>query len=245
MGKILWLIAARSGSKSVPHKNIRELAGLPLLAYRIKTAAAIARKEDVWISTDSQEYADIAKRYGATVPFLRPEELAGDLAKSVDVVLHAMEYAEKLGFSYEAIGLLEPTSPFVPSSALSDAAELLLNDEEADAIVAVRQVRPSTFYVQEEGKYLDVLARNIREAGVLRRQDEKREVTPSGGFYIAKWNSFKREKTFYTEKTLSWLLPDENSLEIDEPMDWLWAQFVLERQIVKAESLWRSQDVKS
>lgn len=213
---------------------------MPLLAYRIKNATAFAAGEDVWISTDSREYADIAEKYGAHVPFLRPEELSGDLAKSVDVVLHAMAWAEKQGRTYEAIGLLEPTSPFVPSRELSAAATELLSDQMADAMVAVRQVRPSTFYVQEEGPYLDVLAKNIRQAGVLRRQDEKREITPSGGFYIAKWDRFKTEKTFYTEKTRSWLLEDQHSLEIDEPMDWLWAQFLWEKKVVTAESLWQT-----
>ncbi len=239
MEKVLWLVAARSGSKSVPHKNIRELGGCPLLAYRIKTAAAIAAPEDIWISTDSQEYADIAREYGAVVPFLRPAELSGDSAKSVDVVLHAMDWAERMGRKYHAIGLLEPTSPFVPSRELAAAAAALLANVEAEAVVAVRQVRPSTFYVQEESRYLDVVARNIRQASVLRRQDEKREITPSGGFYIAKWDSFKKERSFYTEKTLSWLLQDQNSLEIDEPIDWLWAQFLLEKKVVTVESLWQ------
>src|SRR4051812_27981098 len=138
-GKVLWLMTARAGSKSIPHKNIKPLGGLPLLAHRILSAGAIARPEDIWISTDSQEYADIARAHGAAAPFLRPAELASDTAKSSDVVLHAMDWAESHGRSYSAVCVLEPTSPFIYARHLKEAAARLLDDPEAENIVAVRQ----------------------------------------------------------------------------------------------------------
>jgi len=237
MYRVLWLITARSGSKSIPHKNIKMLGGLPLLAYRVKSARAIAGQEDVWISTDSQEYAGIAQSFGATVPFIRPEQLATDNAKSVDVVMHAMDRAEKVDKKYAAIGLLEPTSPFITAEQLYQAVKQLFADQEAENIVAVRKVRPSTFYVQQETRYLDILANNIKQHGILRRQDEKPEITPSGGFYIAKWNSFKANKSFYTDKTLPYLVPDIHGLEIDETIDWLWAEFLIKEGIIKQSDI--------
>jgi CMP-N,N'-diacetyllegionaminic acid synthase len=120
---ILWLIPARSGSKSIPHKNIKKLGDYPLMVYRIKSALSIASPDDVWVSTDSEEYAEIARRYGATIPFLRPEELATETATSADVVLHAINEAGKRGLKYSALALLEPTSPFISYSQLSEAAQ--------------------------------------------------------------------------------------------------------------------------
>ena len=84
------------------------------------------------------------------------------------------------------------------------------------------------------------MARNIVSGGILRRQDLKREITPSGGFYIAKWSAFKRDKSFYTERTLSFLLPDINGLEIDEPLDWVWAEFLIEKGMINATDLFRA-----
>jgi len=235
--KLLWLVAARFGSKSISNKNIKLLGGIPLLAYRIKSALKISDNEDVWISSDSQLYADLAKRYGATVHFLRPAELATDTAKSSDVVLHAMEWAESKGKVYDAIGLLEPTSPFIKSSSLAEAVNNLFMENEAENIVAVRRVKPSRFYIQEDNKYLSVLARNIASMGLLRRQDEKKEITPSGGFYIAKWDDFKMNRTFYTDKTLSYVVQNLEGLEIDESIDWEWAEYLLHKKEINLADL--------
>lgn len=234
---VLWLVTARSGSKSIPNKNIKPLGGRPLLAYRIQSALSFASAADVWISTDCEGYAEIARSFGATVPFMRPPELATDTAKSADVILHAISWAEAHQKKYQAIGVLEPTSPFIFPNQLHEAAQLLSKNHEADGIVAVRQVRPSTYSVQSHDTYLDVLAKRIREQGSTRRQEEPLEITPSGGFYISKWESFKMHKTLYTEKTMPYLVPDICSLEIDEPIDWMWAEFLLEKGYIKAEDL--------
>ena len=237
MDNILWLISARAGSKSIQNKNIKVLYGYPLLAYRIKTASAISKPENVWVSTDSQEYAEIAKSFGAFIPFLRPNILSTDNASSVDVVLHAMTHAKKLGKKYDAIGLLEPTSPFITSKQLSDSLKELFSDKDAENIVAVRSVRPHTYFVQEKSKYLNTLANNFNLSSKLRRQDRIDEITPSGGFYISKWDSFLKNKTFYTEKTLQFQVSDIHGIEIDEPVDWLWAEFLLEKSIITHNQL--------
>lgn len=234
---ILWLIAARSGSKSIPHKNIKILGDLPLIAYRIKSALRIASPENVWVSTDSIEYADIARECEATIPYLRPPELATDEAKSTDVVLHAMDWAEKNNMKYDALGLLEPTSPFVLPGSLLTAVEKLFMDKNAENAVAVRKVCPSTFYVEPEKKYLTDISSRIRNAGILRRQDEMREITPSGGFYIAKWSAFLANETFYTDKTIPCLVPDLEGLEIDEKIDWDWAEFLIKTKRIDLEQL--------
>ena len=237
---ILWLISARLGSKSIPDKNVKKLGGMPLLAYRIRSALRIAKKNDVWISTDSRSYARIAESFGARVPFLRPARLASDSARSVDVALHAMEWARRAGLSYRAIGLLEPTSPFVRTQHLKEALAKLFSDPSASSIIATRRVSPGTFFIQRQTRYLSVIAKNMKKAGgVLRRQEEAGEITPSGGFYISKWDAFLRLKSFYSDRALSFVLPDPYGLEIDEPMDWLWAEFLIREKIIRVRELFR------
>ena len=224
--KVLWLITARSGSKSVPNKNIRSLNGVPLLAYRIQSALKSNFPETIWISTDSIEYSKIALEYGAQVPFLRPADLAQDSSNSVDVVLHAMQFAIENNLDFDYIGLLEPTSPFISEIDLNQAIFQLSNSEYARAIVSVKESRPHPIFVQDESNYLDKVSLNIAGLNNLGRQEFKKQITPSGGFYIAKWMAFLEDKSFYTSNTLSYLVDDIAGLEIDEPIDFLFAEFI-------------------
>jgi len=237
--KVLWLITARSGSTGIKDKNIKELQGLSLIAYKIKTALTISSKENVWVSTDSEKYAVIAERYGAQVPFLRPKKLASSESSSIDVVLHAMDYAHQIGKKYSFIGLLEPTSPFVYYADIGKALTKLYLNNKAEAIVAVRESRPNTIFIQEEREYLDVISERIENNKLLGRQFFKPEITPSGGFYISRWDNFIQNKSFYTKNTIAYKVPLESELEIDEPIDWLWAEFLLEKNIVDITKLWK------
>ncbi len=231
--KILWLITARSGSKSIPDKNIKLLGGEPLLNYRIKTALSLGINSEVWISTDSEVYAKIAEKTGAKVPFIRPKNLAEDSTSSTDVVLHAMEYANNNGFSFNYIGLLEPTSPFIRRDYLINALEQLDRTLEATSIVAVKVQRPNTVFVQDDDKYLSEIANNLSKLKYLGRQEFRKQITPSGGFYISKWLDFMNNKSFYTSKTLSFMVDEISGLEIDEKIDWDFAEFLIEKKIVK------------
>ena len=230
---ILWLVAARSGSKSIPDKNIRTLGNKPLISYRIQSALTTKIDCDVWVSTDSEKYAEIAKEYGAEIPFIRPDFLSTDEASSIDVVLHAMEYALSINKKYSFIGLLEPTSPFIQVSDLDRAVELLNKNEIASAIVATRESRPNRIFIQKEDEYLCEISDNLKLYKKLGRQAFEKEITPSGGFYISKWDDFLKNKTFYTEDTLSYLVDDISGLEIDEPIDWQIAEFIINSTYVK------------
>lgn len=231
MKKILWLVSARSGSKSIPDKNIKLLGGHPLLSYRIRCGFLTKCTSDLWISTDSFKYAEIAENYGAFVPFLRPEILSGDEIKSADVVFHAMEHANSIGAEYEYIGLLEPTSPFIMPSDLDLAISRLDSNQNALAIVAVRESRPNKIFTQEEDIYLDKISDNLEYYTRLDRQAFKKEITPSGGFYISRWNSFLNLKTFYTRRTIGYEVNDISGIEIDELIDWQFAEFIIEKQL--------------
>jgi N-acylneuraminate cytidylyltransferase/CMP-N,N'-diacetyllegionaminic acid synthase len=228
--KILWVVTARSGSKSIPHKNIKLLDSIPLLSYRIKTALKTKFSHDLWISTDSKEYADIANRYGAEIPFIRPEELSLDDSSSSDVILHAMAHATKINKKYDYVGMLEPTSPFITSDQLDAAVRSLDENKKALAIVAVVESRPHKIFIQEESEFLVELAENFEGLKNLGRQAFKKEITPSGGFYISRWEAFLEKKSFYTSKTLSYEVDEISGLEIDEPLDWDFAEFIIKNK---------------
>ena len=227
--KILWLVVARSGSKSIPDKNIKLLSGLPLLTYRIRSAKKTKYPEFVWISTDSKKYASIALKHGAEVNFIRPKKLAEDNTDSVDVVLHAMNYANDNNYHFDYIGLLEPTSPFINSDQLDKALKKLIKNPIADSIVAVKESRPNTIFIQDESIFLDKIAKNIKKHKKIGRQNFIKQITPSGGFYISKWESFLNKKTFYTSKTIHFLVDEISALEIDEPIDFLFAEFISQK----------------
>jgi CMP-N,N'-diacetyllegionaminic acid synthase len=237
--KILWLIAARSGSKSIPDKNIKLLGGYPLIGYRIKSAINTTFTKDVWVSTDSEIYAKIAKEFGATIPFIRPNYLASDEASSIDVILHSMDFALRNNLEYDYIGLLEPTSPFLNSEILDKAVKKLDLNQSASAIVATREIRPNSIFVQKNNVYLDDLACNLKSLTKTARQNFIKEITPSGGFYISRWNDFIENRTFYSENTLSFLVDDISGLEIDEPIDWEFAEFIVEKKLFDVKQIFR------
>lgn len=222
---ILWLITARSGSKGLPGKNILPLGGIPLLAWRISRAYDCGG--DVWLSTDSEEYATIGQRYGAVTPFLRPTELSCDKAAVTDVCLHAMKFAESNGNRWDLLGLLQPTSPFVTAQSLRNAVRLLETQPAAMGAVAVRHSHPNTQFIQPESFWLDVLARRLAAMADTRRQAMPREITPCGGFYLTRWDSFIKNPTFYVEKTLAVHLQYPEALDIDSEMDFAFAEFLL------------------
>lgn len=233
--KILWLVTARAGSKGVPNKNIRELEGIPLLAIRILTAKTLG---PVILSTDSEHYAEIGRKYGAEVPFIRPSELATDSASSIAVVSHALNFLSQSGRDFEYVGLLEPTSPFISSMQLKQALEVLTKTEGADHIVAVRETKPHPFFIQDDTLFLQNIAAKLKDLAHSGRQTFAKQITPSGGFYISRMEAFVKSQSFYTERTLAFLVDELAGIEIDTTTDLLWAEFLLQNSNVSLTKLW-------
>ena len=134
---IVALIPARSGSKRVPHKNIRPLAGHPLIAYSISAAVNSGVFSEVLVSTDSEKYADIARHYGAGVPFLRPQEYAESFSPDIEFVEHALNNLKDQGREYDAFSILRPTSPFRKAETIQRAWNEFLAQEGVDSLRAV------------------------------------------------------------------------------------------------------------
>tara|TARA_X000001036_G_scaffold422237_1_gene444992 strand:- start:4358 stop:5092 length:735 start_codon:yes stop_codon:yes gene_type:complete len=240
INNVLFLILARSGSKGIPGKNIKKLNGLPLMAYRIKTALSLTSKDNVWVSTDNNDYKNIAIEYGASVPFLRPESLSADDSSSIDAVIHALNWASDNSKSYKYICLLEPTSPFVQFKYIAEALSIVKKEKDLDGVCSTTIMKKNSFLIQNESKYLDVLYNRIKNRKDYRRQSFQNQITPSGGFYIMKVNALMRKKTFYTDKTLSFILDDYNSIDINNLFDFQLCEFLLKNNIINISKVYKN-----
>ncbi len=230
--EVLFVIPARGGSKGLPKKNIKPIAGKPLIAWSVeaaKTAADIIGNCDVIVSTDSEEIAAIAKQYGAQIPFIRPTELANDTAPSIDVMLHAVDYMEKKGKQYKYIALIEPTSPQRDGHDLVNALNQLKNTNDAESIVGVCKTEGShpLFLTKLNKGFLDPYENKTYK--VYRRQEIDEVYFFEGSVYISKTGSLKKRKNFYHEKTLGFEMPKWKSFEIDDMTD-----FLIIEQLLKA-----------
>ncbi|MBO5241141.1 MAG: acylneuraminate cytidylyltransferase [Lachnospiraceae bacterium] len=171
--KILALITARSGSKSVVHKNIRKINGKPMMAYSIEHAQASKYINRIIVSTDSEEYAAIAREYGAETPFIRPAEYATDTALDIDVFEHALSFLEKEeNYVPDIVVHLRPTYPYRDPEDIDTMIEMMLRDETVDSVRSVKKnevVPHKMWYLKEDGK-LDPLMKDIPEAYNMPRQ---------------------------------------------------------------------------
>ena len=242
--KILYLITARGGSKGVPGKNLRRIGGISLIGYKAISARRSAHCARLIISTDSPEIQDEARRQGVEVPFLRPAELASDTAKSSAVILHAMDWIEREGRErYDAVMLLEPSSPFARAEDY-DGAVRLMQERRANAVVGVRRTEVSstvTGPLDQEGRLtaiVDKLHAERERAGS--RQTLPQEVTMNGALYLFGWDYFRATQWIYHDRegVYGYLMDRYHSIEIDEPVDLAWAEFAVEKGHVPLDP-WR------
>lgn len=227
---VLFIIPARGGSKGLPGKNIREIAGKPLIAWSIEAAAKASQKiagSEVIISTDSEEIAEVARKFNGTVPFKRPAELSNDTAASIDVILHAVKFMEKEGKSFDYIAMIEPTSPQRDEEDLLRALNELKNNPEAESIVGVCKTESChpLFLTKLNQGMLEPYEN--KEYKVYRRQEIDDVYFFEGSMYISKTESLKKRKSFYHEKTLGCVMPKWKSLEIDDAIDFIMIESLL------------------
>lgn len=231
---ILFLITARGGSKGVPRKNIREIAGLPLIAYKIIAAQKCGYPGRIIVSTDDNEIAEIAKRYGAEVPFMRPDYLASDTASSMDVVEHAVSWLDENDEkTYDYICLLEPSSPFATPRDLHDALKTII-DNDADTLLGMKEVDVSRRFIWEldDRGGLSNFFEAIYGEKKVRRQDQKPEYTMNGCMYIARMSYFRENKIFHSVNSLPYIMPAERSTEIDDMNQLHYAEYCVVQGLV-------------
>ena len=220
--RVLAIVPARKGSKGLPLKNIRPLGGKPLLAWPIAAARESAHVDRVIISTDDQQFADIAVKHGAEAPFLRPAELASDTAPSIGFILHAIDTLAEGGETYDYLVLLEPTSPLTEGSDV-DAALRTLDASGAGAIVGVTALEtnhPAYAVRMRADGVIDPLQPG-GFAALPRRQDLEPVFGLDGSLYISTVDALRRERGFCHAHTLGYRTARHKAHEVDDLVDFL------------------------
>lgn len=231
--RILALIPARGGSKGLPGKNIRKLVDRPLVAWSIRQALESGLIDKVIVSTESPKIASIARRYGAQVPFLRPKKLATDKAKSIDVILHALEYLKEHGEHFDYLVLLEPTSPLRGDHDLDNAMKKLIDrSSAADSLVSVGEIRlESPYFAKLINKgYVSPLIRKTSK-NIFQRQQLPKTYFPYGVVYASKVKTLKDKRTFYHGRTIPYFVERWQNFEIDDIYDFKCVETVLKERL--------------
>ncbi len=227
--RILAIIPARSGSKGLRHKNIKLLNDKPLIAYTIEAAIESDIFTDIVVSTDSEEYASISKRYGASIPFLRPDELASDIASSADMIVYTIQRLKELGKVYNYFVLLQPTSPLRKASDIKNAADLLIENK-LDSVVSVCEAEHSLSIYNTLGDSLS-LEGFINKNSATRRQDDKKYYRINGSIYISNVKKYLSERDFYGKKSKAYIMSRESSIDIDTELDFKIAEYIMTQDL--------------
>ncbi|MBQ8476256.1 acylneuraminate cytidylyltransferase family protein [bacterium] len=220
--KIIAIIPARSGSKGLKDKNIKDLMGKPLIAHTIEAALNSKVFDCVFCSTDSEVYAKIAKKYGASVPFLRSKENSLDKSGSWDVV---KEVLSKLDEKYDIVALLQPTSPLRTSDDIKNALDVFFK-KDADTVVSVTPTAHSAFWcntLDENNSMKDFIKPEYNKA----RQELPETYSINGAIYIVK-NSFLDDLNLYGDNSFAYIMKREHSIDIDCAFDFKLAELYLQ-----------------
>lgn len=222
--RCLAIIPARGGSKGLPGKNIALLGGKPLIQHTIEAALGSSYIHEVVVSTDSKQIAEVAQQAGASVPFLRPYALANDEAKSIDVLIHAVEYYEKINQSFDYIILLQPTSPMRTTEHINEAFKSFY-EHEADSLQSVTpsHSHPYLLRTMVEGQLLPFIK---DEASHLRRQDLSEVYVLNGAIYIIKKRLLMEDYRIVGERNYGYIMAKEDSIDIDNELDLKIAQLI-------------------
>lgn len=225
---VLGVIPARSGSKGIKDKNIRKLNGKPLIAYAIESALQSRYIDEAMLSTDSSVYADMAKEYGASVPFLRSEKNSTDEAKGIDVLLEILEDYEKRGKRFDNIIALQPTSPLRTCKNIDKAFELFY-EKDADSVVSVCECEHSPLLSNILSHDLNMEG-FIKSDNNLRRQDLGKFYRLNGAIYISKVRTLKETLSFYGKNSYAYIMEQRESVDIDTELDFEYAEFLINKQ---------------
>ena len=226
--KILAVVTARGGSKGIPGKNIKLLGGQPLLAYSIEAAKKSKLITHTIVSTDALEIAEVAKKFGGEVLFMRPKELAEDQTPHVPVMKHAIEFMEKkLGVTFDYAVILQPTSPFRTTDDIDQTLGKLITSK-ADSAVSLVDVGNEHPVKAKKLVGDKVLPYCIPEPEGTRRQDFPPAYRRSGAIYAMRRDLIVKDGRLYGDNIVGYVVPQERSIDIDTPFEWFRAEWMLE-----------------
>ncbi|ENH98115.1 acylneuraminate cytidylyltransferase [Gracilibacillus halophilus YIM-C55.5] len=221
------IIPARSGSKGLPGKNIKKLNGKPLIAYTIEAAKNSNEFDEIIVSTDSQEYANISKSFGANVPFLRDNSLATDKSPTWDAVKEVLTwFQEKRNINFSTVCVLQPTSPLRDSHDIIKAFSVF-KVKQAKSVVSVSEVdyNPNLTNILPDNHSLNGFISTDNEK--KRRQELEEYYRLNGAIYIRRAEEILKDDPIYTEETYAYIMSKENSIDIDDYIDFLFAEVVM------------------
>lgn len=215
--KTIAIITARGGSKRIPRKNIKEFCGKPILAYSIEAALAAGIFDTVMVSTDDEEIAEVARQYGAEVPFYRSEKTANDFATTNDVLLEVLEEYEKRGERFELACCIYPTAPFVTAQKLKTAVEQL-TESDADTLIPVVSFSypPQRAMIVKEGRLVFEYPQYLDS----RSQDLEPHYHDVGQFYVFRTAAFEKNRKLMLGNILPMVIPEMEVQDIDNESDW-------------------------
>ncbi len=222
--KILHIIPARSGSKGLPGKNILPIAGKPMIAWSIEAAMKAKLKGDIIVSTDDFLIADVAKKFGAQVPFIRPSQFASDTSSTMDVVFHAIDFLREQNKFYDLVSILQPTSPLRTSSDVDQAIITMLK-KNAKAVVGLTPCDHHPFWsneIPDSGSLKGFLRSEVMNKN---RQQLPPYFRINGAIYIGEFEYIKKTQSFIGQETTSYIMPEEKSVDIDTEKDLVVAEY--------------------
>ena len=224
----LYIIPARGGSKGIPRKNIKPLGGRPLIAWTIDVARALADDDQIILSTDDDEIRSVAESLGLPVPYRRPDELATDTAGSREVILDAMDWADRKGIEYQRVVLLQPTSPFRTVEDVENALSLYTYD--VDMVVTVMESAANPYYDCFETSADGFLEISKGDGHYTRRQDAPRAWQYNGAVYVINPESIRKMPMGQFPRRIPSPMPRSRSVDLDTPLDWLVAETIMNQK---------------
>jgi len=226
---LIAIVPERGGSKGLSGKNIKKLYSKEMIAYTIEAALNSPYISDVIISTDDQEIADVAVKYGAICPFMRPKELASDTALVVDTYTYTIDKLnEEFGYNIEDFVVLQPTSPLRITEDINGAIKLF-KEKEADSVITyTEEHHPISWhkYITDEGKF-----ENIFDDKILNRQALKPTYYPNGAVFVFKYELIKQQQ-YYSANSYAYLMPRSRSTDVDTIEDFEYVEFLMGKQNV-------------
>ncbi|OGP61642.1 MAG: acylneuraminate cytidylyltransferase [Deltaproteobacteria bacterium RBG_13_47_9] len=234
---IIALIPARSGSKRLPDKNIKLLAGHPLIAYCIVSALQSGIFDEVVVSTDNEKYADIARRYGAEVPFLRPIEMAGDLSPDIEWVEYTLSNLQKMGRAYDCLSILRPTSPFRMPQTIKRAWQAFLDETGVDSLRAVEKCKqhPGKMWVVRGKRMVPLLPLGPAERPWHSSQYQALPeiYVQNASLEIAWTRVVFKNRTIAGDVLMPFFTEGYEGFDVNTPYDWDLAEHLVQEGFVK------------
>lgn len=229
--KYLVVIPARGGSKGIPHKNIKPLCGKPLIYYSIDVARQFTTDENICVTTDDAEIISVVEQHGLKVPFVRPAELATDTCGSNEVIQHAYQFFADKDILYDAIVLLQPTSPFRKVEFIKEAVALY--DDSIDMVTSVRPAACNPYYDGFEENEDGLLQISKGDGTIARRQEAPKVWQQNGSIYVINPKSLIEKGMGGFTMIKKYAMPEAYSVDLDTMMDWKMAEMMLSEKLIE------------